>query len=315
MNMLNAFAPIAQGLATSALNQGLGDCLARVGMNRERLVRATEMTSACESLSPREVGALAYAQGLTGDETAFLAFGSGKSFHPRPTSDRIARLATAKPSWWSDPITRVGDLGTGATRQLIGATLGLDLARMDSADPLPVPADTRFAALAKLILGDHWSLDLGIRDPEWIGSMNKTHQDVAVRFLITKDELADAEDELDLYHHVPVPCVPAASAAPVFGAEVPMVLAAGKDWVQMFIHMTRNRLNVRVCHLDKLWHEVGRGMRFGLMGLKFEVDSLAEVGPELLRRIPDSADWRVVSLRFPCLATPIPAAVPERRLA
>lgn len=315
MNMQSAFAPIAQGLAVSALNQGLADCLERVGLARERLVRASELTNASESLSPREVGALAYAQGLSGADAAYLAFGSGRTFSLRPSSDRISRLAVAKTAWWSDPITRVGDLGTGATKQLIGATLGLDLNRMDNSEPLPVPADTRFAALAKLILGEHWSLGVGVRDDEWIGTLNQSHKDIAARFLITKDELADAEEARDLYHHVPVPVTPAGAAAPVFGAEVPLVIAAGREWLQMFIHCTRGKLSVRICHLDKLWHEVGRGMRFGLMGLRFDVPTLAEVGPELLRRIPEAAGWNVVSLRFPSNSQSVTMALAERRLA
>jgi hypothetical protein len=81
---------------------------------------------------------------------------------------------------------------------------------------------------------------------------------------------------------VAVPCIPAADAALVFGAGVGMVVAAGKGWLQLFIRVHRSHLEARVCHLNHYWRESGRGQRFGIEGLRFNVSSLAEVGSELL---------------------------------
>jgi len=314
--MLGAFGPITQGLAISALQNGLSDRFEHVGISRDRLASAAATPLASEQLSSRELGALAYTQGLSGRDTAFLAFGSGRPIQLQPSMDRLARLATAKPAWWSEPSARVGDLGDAGTRRMIGALLGLDLREMHDSDPLPVPADARFAALAKLVLGDHWELQHGIDDKDWIDALNTGHKDIATQFIpfLTKDELVRAEDDQTTFHRVTVPSIPVREAATTFGTGIGMVIAADNKWLQLYVELRDDVLMAKLWHLNDRWLETGRGMRFGLMGLCFEAQSLAEVGSGLIDRVPESRGWNVVSLRFPAKMAAVPVTE-ERRLA
>jgi hypothetical protein len=203
---------------------------------------------------------------------------------------------------------------------MLGATLGLDLGRMANSDPLPVPADTRFAAFAQLVLGDHWDLGLGIKDQSWISTLNESHKGIAVKFLVTKDARVAADfeedpEDRDLYHQVHVPCVPVLNAPMMFGSGVGMVVAAGKQWLEIFVHTKRGQLEVSVNHLNQNWHISGRGQRFGIDGLRFTASSLAEVGFELMKKAPEATGWRVVSLRFPSRFLAAAAVEDARRMA
>lgn len=296
--MKAAFGPLASGLAQSLLECGVGERLTTLGLSWHRMERAAESVLAADQLSSRETAALAYASGLSGRDTALLAFGVGPTVLERPVPQmlRFEQLNCAKQSWWTEPSSRVSDLGDLTTRRLIGALVGLELKDMAEEDPLTVPVDARYAAMAQLNLGEHWELLVGLKDQAWISELNQAHHAESQKFLhlATQEDLRDQEEDDDAYHLVPVPMVPAERAASYFGHGVTMVMAAGRDFTQMHVHMRREGLHVTVSNTNDRWMDGCRRLYQELT-----VQSLAEVGQELIRRIPAAKDWAVVSLKFP----------------
>lgn len=300
--MESAFGMVVNGMAKAAAVEGVTDCLARVGLSAERVHRAAASVFESGRMSPREVCALSYVHGLTGANTARLAYGDGKGlarFVPEP--GRMERLREGQPaSWWAEPTSRFSDLGEGTTRRLLGLMMGLDLGSMDEADPLDVPADARYAALAKLSLGEHWQILLGIQDEAWVNDLTEGHARSASIYLPMLAPQTERDEELPLrYRRVPIPDIPALDAPVVFGAGVGMVIRTTKrSLLQLHIRNHQNRLVARLSHLDEQWKEAGKGKPLGTMGLCFEVNSLWGIGEELARRFPRAADWKVVSLRL-----------------
>ena len=311
--MKAGFGPLLSKLASSVLEGGLGERMYSLGLNQRRLEGAAESVWAADRLSSRETAALAYASGMSGKDTALLAFGVGSkpSDWPKFKTDRIERMACAKPTWWTEPSSRVSDLGDGVTRRLIGAMVGMDLQQMTDAEPLTVPADARYAAIAKLSLGEHWELLVGLKDMQWIGEVSGAHEQEAQKFLplMGLDDLMDQEADDMAYHLVPTPMVPVEVAAGQFGHGVPMVIAAGNKWAQMHVHLRREGLHVTVSSLNDRWMEC-RGLY-----LEINVRSLAEVGAALLSKIPAAKDWNVVSLRFPSEMPRVESVLKARKTA
>lgn len=294
--------PLAQRLSAEAIYTGLVDRLATAGFSKPRLIAAAESKTAGEGLTTREVTGLAYGLGLTAGDAALLAYGNYVDLKTRvrPQQDRIERLM-AGTDWWGCPTTRVSDLGEGTYRRMLGAMVGLDLKQMDESTPLPVPADTRYAALADFEIGSYWELDHGLRDGAWIEELNTCHQQLATSLVpnLSKDQVREMEEDREAYHLVSVPPMSIQQAADAFGTGVSMVLAMGPTrWGHIFIHPRKEFLWIKLGSLNSMWVESTR-QAGAIASKEIKVRSLGEVGEAVMSEFSNSGLWKVIALRFP----------------